>query len=205
MASASRNARRLEGVDQRHWGSQFLQKHMMPVWISRAKRSCRQKKKAQGALEFTLMTKRDLDLGSEEFQDVKTHARDALQVGLLQGDMNEQQPDDAEPRVQGRAHDAIDRVVRMFRDVRYSRLSPQQLEEAKFKAVEAVDQALATDVELAGLDLSPEARQKAARRAHVNLDAALLRQDAPNEEPAERRRRASDALHLAILGVQLCA
>mmetsp|Transcript_143298 Transcript_143298/g.260730 ORF Transcript_143298/g.260730 Transcript_143298/m.260730 type:complete len:1659 (-) Transcript_143298:49-5025(-) len=163
------------------------------------------KKKAQGALEFTLMTKRDLDLGSEEFQDVKTHARDALQVGLLQGDMNEQQPDDAEPRVQGRAHDAIDQVVRMFRDARYSRLSPQQLEEAKFKAVEAVDQALATDVELAGLDLSPEARQKAARRAHVNLDAALLRQDAPNEEPAERRRRASDALHLAILGVQLCA
>lgn len=165
------------------------------------------KKKAQGALEFTLMTKRDLDLGSEEFHDVKTHARNALQVGLLgaQRDANEQSPNSSELRTQGGPQDAVNRVLRMFAEVRCSRLSMHQLEEAKSKAKSAVNQALATDVELAGLELPPEIKQKAMRLAHANLDVALLSWEAVDEDVAETRKRASDAVHLAILGVQLCA
>jgi len=165
------------------------------------------KRIAQGALDFTLLTERNLDIDVQTLDELKLHAQDAVQVGLLAMQRIEDTPEETlSPRLQASALEAVEQLLLMASQALQVRLCGKSLADAGQTARWAVARALDSELRCSGVEVTPQERQWALEQACLALDSVTLAETCLPREGGEfslLKQRALNILHLALLGVKI--
>lgn len=159
---------------------------------------------AQGALDFRFLTERNLELDADTLDELKIHAEDAVQVGLLAMERAADVPQETlSPRLQSSALDALEELLCVASQVLHGELSGKGLADARQRARGAVARAVACEAQCSGIDVTQEELQRALERACLALDSVALTEPElrTNLERTQVKQRALHSLHLAMLGV----
>lgn len=164
------------------------------------------KQVAQGALDFTLLTERNLDIDMCALDELKVHAQDAVQVGLLamqRAEITSEEP--LSPRLQASAPEALEQLLGISSRVFQGHLCGQSLVDARQSAREAVTRAVTCEAKCSGIQVAPEELEQALQQAYLALDSVTLAEPdmCASGESSPLQRRALHALHLALLGVKM--
>lgn len=174
------------------------------------------KRIAQGALDFTLLTEQNLDIDMQTLDELKLHAQDAVQVGLLAMQRTEGTPEETlSPRLQASALEAVEQLLFMASQVLQGRLCGQSLAGAaqtsladlrqSLAAREAVARALDSEVRCSGVEVTHEELQWALEQACLALDSVTLAETWLPREGGDfslLKQQALNIVHLALLGVK---
>lgn len=167
------------------------------------------KSTAQGALDFALLTERNLDIDAFALDELKVHAQDAVRAGLLAMQRAEETAEEAlSPSLQSAAPDALEQLLGIVSWVQQGSLSRQSLVEARQAARGAVTRAVTCEAQCCGMHVTPEELQRACQRAYLALDLVTLTEpdtSVNGELCLLVTQQALNALHLAILGLTLRA
>lgn len=159
------------------------------------------KERARRALEFTLLTDTNPVPDEEELEEIKRHAKDALQVALLGIPMPEESTGDDTPTFHAQPSDALTTVVQcgaVLQDLQDD-MSVSERQALKEKARDALHQALMSQVAETGMNVSGAELQQAESLAAASIGADVSTCDEGTLE--EYKRRARNALDLALLGI----
>lgn len=170
-----------------------------PIGLQKAERI------AQNALDFTFLTDRNLDIDAQWLDELRSHAEDAVQMGLLAIDRSESSSEALTPRQHGKTLEALEEVFHITSRVLRQHLTGPSLANAKQSAREAVSRAVMCEVKCSGLQLTPKQLQQALRRTHAALDSVTLADPdvCATGDFALLKHQALNALQLALLGVKI--
>lgn len=161
---------------------------------------------SQDALDFTFLIDRSFDVDAQWLDELRSHAEDAVQMGLLAIERAEcAHGEEMNPQLQAGTLQALEEVFHTTARVLRWRLAGQSLEDARRRAREAVARAVACEARRSGLQLAPKELQQVLRRTHAALDSVTLAEpDAcASGDFALLGLQALNALHLSLLGVSV--
>jgi hypothetical protein len=158
------------------------------------------KETAHGALDFLFLSAPQLAIDAHDLEELRVHALDAVRVALLgirtSGDRE---------YVMALAPQALGQVFTLTSKALRGKFSRKEMEEAKESARAAVGKAVLGELQCGGITIESDELKRAKRRVHSAMDSIFLAEPklCAAGDFSAIKKRALDALHLAILGIMI--